>query len=231
MEWKEFMYEACQKAYIDADLDVRKDVDSFITCAEDYYEGFGIFDEFVPDQIGATLRPCCTVCGDGIQGLANAYMQIMTGLMDVVSIPKVDGNYRVVPTAKGMALVEIQKDEATKKVCRIMNKTIIKGGKLQLNLHDGKNILTDGKYDTGDSIVIELPSLKIQNHLKFDKGKHAIIVKGRNSGNAGKIMSITESNAKERAKVVIKTDKEKIEVVKDYVFVVGDDKPLITVGE
>jgi acetyl-CoA C-acetyltransferase len=86
IQWKEFMYEACQKAYVDAGIDPRKDVDTFITCAEDYYEGFAIFDEFVPDQIGATLRPCCTVCGDGIQGLGNAYMQIMTGQMDTVAV-------------------------------------------------------------------------------------------------------------------------------------------------
>ncbi|MCK5774176.1 MAG: acetyl-CoA acetyltransferase [Thermoplasmata archaeon] len=86
VEWKELMYEACQKAYVDAGVDPRKDVDSFITCAEDYLEGFSIFDEFVPDQIGAVLRPCCTVCGDGLYGLGTAYMQIKTGLMDVVSI-------------------------------------------------------------------------------------------------------------------------------------------------
>ncbi len=86
VEWKELMYESCQKAYVDAGVDPRKDVDSFITCAEDYLEGFSIFDEFVPDQIGAVLRPCCTVCGDGLYGLGTAYMQIKTGLMDVVSI-------------------------------------------------------------------------------------------------------------------------------------------------
>jgi acetyl-CoA C-acetyltransferase len=86
MEWKDLMYEACQKAYVDAGIDPRRDIDSFITCAEDYWEGFSIFDEFVPDQIGAVLRPCCTVCGDGIYGLGNAYMQIQTGVMDVVSI-------------------------------------------------------------------------------------------------------------------------------------------------
>lgn len=86
MHWKDFMYEACKKAYEDAGIDVRKDVDSFITCAEDYWEGFSIFDEFVPDQVGALLRPCCTVCGDGIYGLGNAYMQIKTGLLNVVSI-------------------------------------------------------------------------------------------------------------------------------------------------
>ena len=86
VSWKELMFEACQKAYIDAGIDARKDIDSFITCAEDYWEGFSIFDEFVPDQIGATLRPCCTVCGDGLYGLGNAYMQIMTGQLDVVAV-------------------------------------------------------------------------------------------------------------------------------------------------
>jgi len=86
IEWKELMYEACQKAYVDAGIDPRKDVDSFITCAEDYLEGFSIFDEFVPDQIGAVLRPCGTVCADGIFGLGNAYMQIKTGLMDIVAV-------------------------------------------------------------------------------------------------------------------------------------------------
>ncbi|MHA2054493.1 MAG: thiolase C-terminal domain-containing protein [Candidatus Hodarchaeales archaeon] len=86
VQWKEIMYEACDKAYVDAGINPRTDVNSFITCDEDYWEGFGIFDEFVPDQVGALLRPCCTVCGDGIQGLANAYMQIMTGYMDIVAV-------------------------------------------------------------------------------------------------------------------------------------------------
>ena len=86
MQWKDIMYEACQKAYVDAGIDPRKDVGSFITCAEDYWEGFSIFDEFVPDQVGALLRPCCTVCGDGLYGLGNAYMQIMTGYFDIVAV-------------------------------------------------------------------------------------------------------------------------------------------------
>ena len=86
LNWKELTYEAASRAYADAGIDPRKDVKSFVTCAEDYWEGFGIFDEFVPDQIGAALRPTCTVCGDGIHGLATAFMQIQTGLVDVVAV-------------------------------------------------------------------------------------------------------------------------------------------------
>ncbi|OGS51251.1 MAG: hypothetical protein A3K65_07240, partial [Euryarchaeota archaeon RBG_16_68_12] len=84
--WKELMYDGAQRAYADAGIDPRTDVDSFITCAEDYYEGFGIFDEFTPDQLGAALRPMHTVGGDGIQGIANGFMQIQSGVADVVAV-------------------------------------------------------------------------------------------------------------------------------------------------
>ncbi|MFQ6127313.1 MAG: acetyl-CoA acetyltransferase [Thermoplasmata archaeon] len=84
--WKELMYQAASKAYEDAGLNPRKDIDSFVTCAEDYWEGFSIFDEFVPDQLGAVLKPTCTVCGDGLHGLAVACMQIMSGMVDVVAV-------------------------------------------------------------------------------------------------------------------------------------------------
>ncbi len=86
LSWKELMYDGAQRAYADAGVEPRTQVDSFITCAEDYYEGFGIFDEFTPDQVGAALRPMHTVGGDGIQALANAYMQIQSGLAEVVSV-------------------------------------------------------------------------------------------------------------------------------------------------
>ena len=86
VSWKEIMYKAASRAYHDAGIDPRRDVDSFITCAEDYWEGFSIFDEFTPDQVGAALRPMITTCGDGIHGLANAFMHVKTGLMDVAAV-------------------------------------------------------------------------------------------------------------------------------------------------
>ncbi len=86
VNWKELTFQAAVQAYEDAGIDPRKDVDSFITCAEDYWEGFSIFDEFSPDQLGGALRPMHTVPGDGLLGLANAVMQIQTGLFDIVVV-------------------------------------------------------------------------------------------------------------------------------------------------
>ena len=86
LSYKELMFEAATRAYEDAGLDARSEIDSFLTCSEDLAEGTSIFDEYVPDQIGGAERPVYTVGGDTIQGLATAYMQIASGIVDVVSV-------------------------------------------------------------------------------------------------------------------------------------------------
>ncbi|HEU4759240.1 MAG TPA: acetyl-CoA acetyltransferase [Dehalococcoidia bacterium] len=86
LSYKELMFEAATRAYADAGLDPRQDVDSFLTCSEDYNEGTMIFDEYVPDQIGGAQRPVYTVGGDAIHGLATAYMQILSGVVGVVAV-------------------------------------------------------------------------------------------------------------------------------------------------
>lgn len=84
--YKELMYEAAVKAYADAGVEPRSDVDSFVTVAEDFNEGTSIFDEYTPDQLGAALKPMQTISGDGLHGLATAYMLIRTGQFEVVVV-------------------------------------------------------------------------------------------------------------------------------------------------
>ncbi len=87
LSYKELMYLAAVKAYEDAKIsNPQEEIDAFVTCAEDYHEGTAIFDEYTPDQLGAVLKPMHTISGDGIQGLAAAYMQIASGLFDTVVV-------------------------------------------------------------------------------------------------------------------------------------------------
>jgi len=86
VSYKELMFEAATRAYEDAGVNPRKDVDAFVSCAEDYWEGYSIFDEFVPDQLGAALRHLFTITADGLFGLATAYMLIRTGEFDTVAV-------------------------------------------------------------------------------------------------------------------------------------------------
>jgi acetyl-CoA C-acetyltransferase len=84
--YKELMYQAAAMAYADANVDPRRDIESFVTVAEDFHEGTSIFDEYVPDQIGGVLKPVHTITGDGLLGLATAYMLIRTGQFDLVAV-------------------------------------------------------------------------------------------------------------------------------------------------
>ena len=86
LSYKELMHEAAVRAYDDAGVNPRRDIDGFVTVAEDFHEGTSIFDEYVPDQLGAMLRPVHTIAGEGIQGLLAGYMQVRTGAMDIVAV-------------------------------------------------------------------------------------------------------------------------------------------------
>jgi acetyl-CoA C-acetyltransferase len=86
LSYKELMFEAAQRAYADAGVHPRTDVDSFVTCAEDFLEGTSIFDEYTPDQLGAALRPMHTVTADGLHGIAVAVMLIRSGIAEVVAV-------------------------------------------------------------------------------------------------------------------------------------------------
>ncbi len=86
VSYKEMMFEAATRAYADAGVSPRRDVQTFVTAAEDYWEGTSIFDEYVPDQLGAMLKPTHTIPGDGIEALLAAAMQIEAGLFDLAVV-------------------------------------------------------------------------------------------------------------------------------------------------
>jgi len=83
--FKELMFEAAQKAYLDAGIEANE-IESFVTCAEDLHEGLSIFDEYTPDQLGAVKKPMHTLTQDGLHGIADAVMQIRSGLLEVVAV-------------------------------------------------------------------------------------------------------------------------------------------------
>ncbi|MGZ8626812.1 MAG: thiolase C-terminal domain-containing protein [Actinomycetota bacterium] len=86
VSYKELMFEAATRAYYDAGVDPRSEVDSFVCCSEDLLEGTSIFDEYVPDQLGAMQRPVQTVAADGLFGIATGAMLIGAGVASVVAV-------------------------------------------------------------------------------------------------------------------------------------------------
>ena len=165
---------------------------------------------------------------DGKPRKDNAYP---VGLFDAISIPTTKQFYRVVPSANGLNVVSIPEEEANVKICKIESKTLVKKGKLQVNLNDGKNILAeDGKYKTGDSLLVEVPSLKVKEHSKLTKGSIGIILKGKNSGKSAEIKEILAGKFRQPSRIICEIEGKNAEVLKDNFIVVGKEKPLITVS-
>jgi len=162
------------------------------------------------------------------------------GIMDVLSIPEIDKHYRILPCKKGLCLHEIKKEEVDFKLCRIEGKTTVKGGHIQLNLHDGRNILIRVKdpenlvedvYRTYDTLKIRLIDQEILEHFKMAEGAYAIFTGGKNMGMHGSITSIERraGRRKERLLVTIRAaDGESYQTTLNYVFVVGAQQPTIS---
>lgn len=154
------------------------------------------------------------------------------GLLDIISIPQINKYYRVIPFKNGLKLIEIEEKEANKKIVKIINKTCVRGGKIQLNLNDGKNILVkEDKYKTHDSLLIQLPSLKILEHIKLEEGTLILITSGRRSGKIGRVIRIHEGKFNIKPRIECEIENQRTEVLKEYAICVGREKPLIKVVE
>ena len=158
------------------------------------------------------------------------------GLMDVLSIDKMNKHYRILPDSHhGLILHEIAQKNIDFKLCRINQKSTIKGGHVQLNLHDGRNILINVKdpknpkeakgFSRMDVLKISLPEQEIQKTIKFKEGNSAIIMDGKNIGQTGKIKSITKIFGPKASTVSIEHENgEHTETLYDYTFVIGESK-------
>lgn len=163
-----------------------------------------------------------------IDGVKRKDLKFPVGLFDIIALPDEGKYYRVLQDTKGrLFLNETDEERAKWKLCRIANKTMIKGGIIQLNLSDGTNILApEGEFKVKDTIKISVPEKKVLQRLEYKIGNLAMITGGRHIGDVGKIADIMtiKSSKNNMARIAGESEYETIE---NYVFVIGEDKPEI----
>lgn len=131
-------------------------------------------------------------------------------LFDIVSLSNGKKYQALLSENKKMTFEEISDKEAKTKVYKVLNKKMLAGKQIQLNLSHGKNILSKEKVNTGDSIVLNIEDNKIVKIIPLEKGKHAFVIEGKHIGAQGKIEEIMERGGKTLAK--ISSDGERINV-------------------
>lgn len=196
--------------------------------------------------VAKTAKEAKTIVSQGkvyVDGKIRRDESYPAGLMDVVAFPDSNRSYRVLPSSKGLILHSIEKEEADSKLCRIESKTTVKNGHVQLDLHDGTNLLirvadpkkpTEDTYHALDTLKIGLKEKDIQGYIKLAKDASILVVGGKNVGKHGKIVEIEESKGqKRREQLVTVEDKNgnRFQTTMNFVFAVGEASPLISLPE
>lgn len=178
-----------------------------------------------------------------VDGIIRKKADFPVGLMDVIAIPDIDKFFRVSPSQKGLILYAINKGKSAFKLCRIENKTLVRNGHIQFNLHDGSNQLvkvSDPKnsqvdtFQTFDTLKISLPEKQIIEHVKIKEKNFAVITGGKNSGKYGKIVEIEKVEGKKREDSLIileDADGNQHQTILNFAFAIGEEQPLISLPE
>ncbi|MBU1632764.1 MAG: 30S ribosomal protein S4e [Nanoarchaeota archaeon] len=148
----------------------------------------------------------------------------IVGIFDVISFPDLQKNYRLMMDKKGrLSLLGISNEESVFKISKIIGKTVLRGGKVQFNLYDGKNIITEQKVSVGDSLVLSLPGLEIKKVLPLKKGSFVFLTKGKHAGSSGVLKEIKSTEA------VYSVDGKDVATAKEYLFVIGEKEAEIKI--
>ena len=138
-------------------------------------------------------------------------------LFDTIKIIPSEKFYRMELSEKRkFEIREISKNEANKKISKIINKKILNGKKTQLNLNDGRNFISSVKCKVNDSVLIDFDKKKIEKILPLKEKAKVIIFEGKHSGKTGIINSINS----EKKMTELSVNEEKINVLIRQIIVV-----------
>jgi small subunit ribosomal protein S4e len=155
------------------------------------------------------------------------------GIFDILSLPKINKFYRILRDKNGRHIsIEIDAESAKTRLCKVKNKTTIAGGKVQLNMRDGANLLADNTYKAGDSIVLSLEPetrFKIVDHFPFAVGNMAMVIGGRHSGKVARIVDIVKMPGSVPNKIILEDEatKARFDTISPYIYMVGKQTPAI----
>jgi len=193
----------------------------------------------VRDYLGyaKTAREARKILNEGkvlVDGKARRDYKFPVGIMDVVSIPETGEHYRVLPNRIGKLILHpISAEESKLKPFRINNKRMVKGAKVQLNLHDGSNRIVSfaekDSYRTAYTILMSVPEREVVEVIPFKIGSYVFVTRGKNVARKGRVVEIRGFPMGWPDVVTIEDESgEKFDTLKDYAFVIGKEKPVIS---
>ena len=120
-----------------------------------------------------------------------------------------------------MILEEISSKKTESRPFKVLNKKVLSGKNVQLNLMNGRNIITKEKVKTGDTVILNFKDNKITKVIQMKKGETVFVMKGGHMGHHGKIEEISHRGGKDIVKMT--SGHKKINVWIKNLIAVGDN--------
>ncbi|WP_337860256.1 30S ribosomal protein S4e [Ferroplasma sp.] len=152
------------------------------------------------------------------------------GFMDVLSVETLENEYIILYDRKGkLVAMPNSPNNAGLKLFKVVKKSIVGTGKIQLGFRDGKTIVTDRKdINTSDVLLMKIPGLEIVNVLKMGEGDKAFITGGSHIGELATIKNIEVKKSSVKNMVHLN---EGFSTIKDYIYVIGTPKYTFKIPE
>ena len=171
-----------------------------------------------------TTREARKVLNDGkllVNGRVVKDHRFPVGLMDNLSFPEINEYYKLTyNTHQKFQLEKITKDLANLKTLKIVNKTVTKQNKTQLNFFNGHNLIVkENGYKVGDTLIVDDKN-QVKNHLKFAPGAKVYIIDGSYVGEEGIVEKITARKGVSPSEITFKQGDKSLKTLTKYAFVV-----------
>ncbi len=192
----------------------RKDSMALLTALRDYL------------KVGDKEREITRILVNGlvkVDGRVVKDRRYPVGFMDLITIDQIGKSFRVLYDRKGgLVMGEESKENSDKKLMKVMDKSTVKGGKIQLSFHDGQTVISENKeIKPGDVALVTLPDKNIQEVMKLQPGNKVFLTGGSHAGNVATIKKI---EIKESSHKNLIHFEEGYSTITDYAFVVSGAK-------
>ncbi|PIW32208.1 MAG: 30S ribosomal protein S4e, partial [Nitrosopumilales archaeon CG15_BIG_FIL_POST_REV_8_21_14_020_37_12] len=91
------------------------------------------------------------------------------------------------------------------------------------------SIISDTQVSVGDTCLIQIPDQKILEVIKLQAGCKALVTRGINAGQVGKVESIEGGTFILPKRAVLALGDRKIEIPEDIIMAIGKEEPIIQI--
>ncbi|MBS3091741.1 KOW motif-containing protein [Candidatus Pacearchaeota archaeon] len=143
-------------------------------------------------KLAKTAKEVKAMIHNKLLKLNGRFVRDINESINLFNIIEADKKYVLFLLPTGRFTFKETKDN--ERLCKVISRTLLPKGKIQLNMHDGTNVIGSKDIKVGDSVYLDF-SGKIKSHVSFGKGKSCIVMSGKYEGLSGKITSIKDSKA------------------------------------